>query len=199
MLVAQEPGEEGPNLLQQVVERQRHRLDHLAPREGEQLLRERARALDDLVHLGQVALTGMILRHGLGHQLAQPADHGEQVVEVVRDPSGEQSDRLHLLGLEVLRLEIVQRGDVLHRAMDPHGDPALHLDLREGAAPDGRARVDAPGVDEIPAGAFRLGLEDRRPGAARILRAQKAFGLAQNRLDLLVRIRRSRGASRSAK
>ena len=119
----------------------------------------------------------MVLGDRVGDQLAQAVDHGEQVVEVVRDPAGEKSDRLHLLGLEILRLEVVQRGDVLDRAVDPHGDSTLHLDLGERPAPDRGSRAELPGIDEVPAGAFRLRVKDRGSGPARVVGAEQTLGL----------------------
>ena len=64
----------------------------------------------------------------LSEQLGVAADHGEQVVEVVRDAGGEPPDRIHLLRLQEALLELSACSDVdgdaaeLHVAADPLND-----------------------------------------------------------------------------
>jgi hypothetical protein len=74
--------------------------------------------------------------HRQQRELGVRADDREQVVEVVRDAPGELADRVHLLHLEQLRLELLARGDVLHRADGVAGarrpGECLH---RRGVAP----------------------------------------------------------------
>ena len=90
------------------------RLEHLAPAEGEQLLRQPRRALAgaaDLLDRHTQAL--LVAAHGGQRQVAVAVDDREQVVEVVRDPACEAADRLELLvapqllGGELLRDEAV--------------------------------------------------------------------------------------------
>ena len=78
-------------------------------------------------------------------------DAGQQVVEVVRDAAGERAERLHLLRLEQLELQLaavglglVLRGDVLERAVDARGAAFLQL----GAAEDADPHVPALDGDE---------------------------------------------------
>ena len=55
----------------------------------------------------------MILRQVDQRQLGVAEDRGQQVVEVVSDPSGEPPDTLQLLGLGELLLQSPSLGDVL--------------------------------------------------------------------------------------
>jgi hypothetical protein len=63
------------------------------------------------------------------------ADHGEQVVEVVGDATGEAADRLQALCLPQLFLELFALGDVATDRLDAgrtavfFDHPACHLDL----------------------------------------------------------------------
>ena len=58
----------------------------------------------------------------VGHLLEQPAglpaDHHQQIVEVVRDAAGEPADRFHLLRLTELLFELLVRGEVVELAAD---------------------------------------------------------------------------------
>ena len=69
--------------------------------EGQQLLRQRRRALAGLQDLADVAAQRVGARELVEHeQLRIADDHGEQVVEVVRDAAGELADGFHLLRLD---------------------------------------------------------------------------------------------------
>ena len=50
----------------------------------------------------------------LAQELAVAGDRGQEVVEVVGDPAGEAADRLHLLRLAELRLELLLAREVAH-------------------------------------------------------------------------------------
>ena len=70
-----------------------------------------ARSPADL-NLHQILPQRIFLRHVVEHQAAVAEDRGQQVVEVVRDAAGELADRLHLLRLPQLLLELAPLGDV---------------------------------------------------------------------------------------
>ena len=89
------------------------RLHRLAPAEGEQLPGERRRPLgrrDDVLENG-----AHVRRRQLGHERERGValDDHEEIVEVVRDTAGELADRVHLLRLEELLLELALLGDVV--------------------------------------------------------------------------------------
>ena len=112
--------------------------------EREQLPREVARSLhrvQDGVDV-RVGFLGKLLAKELGIA----ADDGQDVVEVVSDPAGEASDRLHLLGLAHLLLELLPAGDVLD-----------HRDRQAGRS--GVAEVDV-GVDDLSVASDETPLEN---------------------------------------
>ena len=65
--------------------------------EREQLVGERRGTLGGLDHLLDAGARGMVSRQQLLRELAVPGDHAQQVVEVVRDPAGQLSERLEAL------------------------------------------------------------------------------------------------------
>ena len=87
------------------------RLRELPAREQQQLARQRRGALGrvhDLVRrLGRAAGRERVLEHA-----RVAADHGQQIVEVVRDAAREAADRVHLLRLAQLLLERELLGEV---------------------------------------------------------------------------------------
>ena len=93
------------------------RFEHLRPqglaaREGEQLAHEARGPVRVLLDLHDV-LEGRIRRPVVGEQQVAVADDGLQhVVEVVRHAAGELADRVHLLGLGELLLDLAQVGGV---------------------------------------------------------------------------------------
>ena len=96
--------------LDDVVELEHARLQHLASAEREQLPGEDGRALGggrDLVELG---LGGAVA--AFEQRLGVAADHGQEVVEVVGDAAGEPPDRLEPLRLAQLLLELLALADV---------------------------------------------------------------------------------------
>ena len=96
-----------------LIDVERDRLEDLLAAEGEQLARQRRRAIggvQDLVHLRGHRRVRL---DAVRHQLGIAADRGQQVVEVVRDAAGEPADRLHLLGLAQLILELHAIADVV--------------------------------------------------------------------------------------
>ena len=88
------------------------RLQGLLPREGQELAHEVGGAVGVLLDLHDVG-KGRVARPEPHQQEIAEADHrGQQVVEVVRHAAGELSDRLHLLRLGELDLEVLLVGDV---------------------------------------------------------------------------------------
>ena len=52
----------------------------------------------------------LVRRQLLGEVLRIAEDHGQQIVEVMRDAAGELAHRLHFLGLGEFLVELVDRG-----------------------------------------------------------------------------------------
>ncbi len=95
------------------------RLDRLAAAEGEELAGDRAGAIDCLLHVGEVGLAGRVLRQIRAEQLGIAADDHQDVVEVVRQAAGEVTDRIDLLRVLQLSLELVALRDVAAVEHDP--------------------------------------------------------------------------------
>ena len=101
------------------------RLCHLLPAERQQLPRQLRRAggrLDDLLDVAALIGLGQLVDQEM--RIAQ--DRRQQVVEVMGDPAGEPSDRLHLLRLPQLRFERVLRADVGRDAEQPAPGGVIH-------------------------------------------------------------------------
>ena len=75
------------------------RLEDLVPAEGQQLRRQRHRALARLADLRELGEHRMPRGQLHGGEVAVAEDRGQQVVEVVRDPSRQAAHRLELLRL----------------------------------------------------------------------------------------------------
>ena len=83
----------------------------------------------------------------LGHQVGRTQDHGQNVVEVVGNASGQGADALQLLGLDQLLLQALALGDVLHGAEDAGGLRALaFLEFRGEGDPAG---LPVRGADDL--------------------------------------------------
>ena len=143
-LLAQQPREHAVHALDHVVEAEHLRLEHLLAAVREQLLGQRRGPFAGAAHLLDVAAHRVVVGHLGEGEVAVARDRGQQVVEVVRDPARELADRLHLLRLaelllevEALRLVDAERGQALelavlgvHEPVAP-GDAALLAALRE--------------------------------------------------------------------
>ena len=81
------------------------RVDHFAAAEGQQLLRQIARALAGLRDFVQVREPAAVGRQVLTRQVGEAENRLEQVVEVVRDAAGQLPDRLQLAALRDLVLQ----------------------------------------------------------------------------------------------
>jgi hypothetical protein len=116
-----------------VVHVEQRRLEHLPAAELEQLADDVGGALGRDPHLEQLAVR--VLRQILRSQqhVGVPADHREQIVEVVRDAAGELADRLDSRRLLELRLEQLALGRVGLEADVRHD---LALGVAERARPE---------------------------------------------------------------
>ena len=96
------------------------RLQHLLAPEGEQLLRQRRSALCRLLDRLHVRPQADLVRVEAAEQeAAVHGDHGQQVVEVVSDATGETADCVELLRLVQALLELLAVADVVHH---PNGE-----------------------------------------------------------------------------
>ena len=116
-----------------LVEVEDDRLEHLLAREREELLGQLRGPCRGALDLVEVARSRADADPVAGHA-AVAGDHGQQVVEVVRDAARELADGLHLLRLPELALEPLALAHVL-------GDDAFAPDVRRTRP---RARSSSP-------------------------------------------------------
>ena len=149
-----------------LVEVDHARVQHLAAAEREKLAGERRRlpgGAGDLLQL-------LVLAPAAQQDLGVAADHGQQVVEVMRDAAGEPADGLHLLRLAEPALE----RDLLAHVVREHERRAASVELDPAG---GDLDVEQPAV---------LGLVTPGAGAKRA-EAVAAGDAAQQRRDVLGR------------
>ena len=84
------------------------RLQDLLAAEGQELAGEGRRAVRRRPDQVDVAAKRMLCRELRQGEVAPPKNDGEEVVEIVRDPTGQLADGLHLLGLNQVRLRLLQ-------------------------------------------------------------------------------------------
>ncbi len=95
------PEQRGEHVVQRLhafADVERLRLQGLAPREGQQLRGQLGGARDRVRDRGDVALPPLLAQLRPVQQVDRGADHGQEVVEVVRDAAGELSQRLQRAG-----------------------------------------------------------------------------------------------------
>ena len=114
------------------------RVHDLLPAEGEELAGEAGGALRGLQDLLELAPLGLAR---VAHQeLGVPQDDAQRVVEVVGDAAGQASDRLHLLGLQELRLQKLRLADVAdggqYPAVGHHRGQDVGVELGPVLAPE---------------------------------------------------------------
>ena len=103
-------------------------VERLAPREREQPVRERRRALRGTLCGDQVTveITDAALGHADLQQLEAAGDAGQQVVEIMREPAGQLAEGLHLLALSQRGLGgfegRVARADILFEQFGARGE-----------------------------------------------------------------------------
>ena len=158
-----EAAEHRPHVGDDDVQVEQRRLDDLLAAEGEQLARQargtRARPLD-LRHVDLARIVGIEI---VQYQVAVPENHGQQIVEVVRDAAGQPPDGFHLLRLLVLLFERAALGDVKRNPDAAHrcAVPVEVHAARAGQPPHGAVRPDRPVLDREIVAAL-LGLLERR-------------------------------------
>lgn len=96
----------------------------------------------------------------LQHEVRHAIDHGEEVLEVVRDAAGEPTDTLHLPRLKDLGLELQALRDILLDRNEVRDDAGRIEDRRDGLAFGEQAAV-LPAIDHLPAP--RASADDRLP------------------------------------
>ena len=153
-VVADEPAEHRLHPGDDLVEVEHHRVQHLAAAEREQLPGQRRRLLGR-VRRSRSSCSRAGGRRPVEQDLRVARDHGQQVVEVVRDAARQPADRLHLLGLRQALLQPQPVGHVMRQH-------------ERGAAP---FEADPPGRDlDVDDGAVALAVAPRaghrRAGAA---------------------------------
>ena len=88
-----------------VVQVQYSRIEHLLPAEGEELPREVRRAHSSRPDLLDVRAQGLAGLEIASDHLGVAEDHGQEVIEIVRDAARESPDSLHLLRLKELSFQ----------------------------------------------------------------------------------------------
>ena len=110
--------------------------------EREQLLCEGGCAIRGLANLVDVVALGVVRAEVLKQQIAVARDHGQEVVEVVGDASGQATDRFHLLRLAQLSLEPPRLGDIVHERQ--HAGLAAQRHELEGSEDVAAAAIPGP-------------------------------------------------------
>ena len=95
-------GEHGLHLSHDHVQIHQLRVERLSPAEREQLPRQGGGPVRRLLDEVDVAPERVVRLESLSQELAAPADHRQEVVEVMRDASGKKTDGLHFSRLEQL-------------------------------------------------------------------------------------------------
>ncbi len=127
----------------QPVDVDRRRRERLLPRESEQPLGQGRGPLGAAQRLGEARRdVGGLPFHASLHRLDIADDHGEQVVEIVRDAAGKLPDRLHFLALAGNGLGFLPLDDFtpqllvyLRQLLRPVRDAALQIEQQLALAP----------------------------------------------------------------
>ena len=143
---------------QHVLQVQTLRLQRLLAREGQQLPDQRRRPIGILMDLHQIGIVGVFAFVSQQQQVAVPRNRGQQVVEIMRNPACQLPDRLHLLALNELRFQRLERGCILQHRQDagtalfhdaPQRDLQEHLALQQPGAQHFRPAWAALACDVI--------------------------------------------------
>ena len=95
----QQPPQQMHQLVEHLAQADGLRLQHLLAAEREQLTGEVRRSRASLQHFGQKLPRRCVSRQLVERQFAAAVDHGQQVVEIVRDATGEPTNRFEVLCL----------------------------------------------------------------------------------------------------
>ena len=87
----------------------RRKAQRLLAREGEQLVRQRRGVFGGSPDLDEIAPERLVGADLPGQHVGVAQDHGQRVVEVVRDAAGQLSDRFQLLRLAQLLFQLLPR------------------------------------------------------------------------------------------
>ena len=147
------------------VELEEPRLHGLLPAERQQLPGQRRGAIPRVHDLREVGARGVILGERLSDELGAREDDREDVVEVVGDAARELTDRLELLGLAQLFLELARLGDI-------HADRELAAATVEHEVVRGHLDVEPRAV--VTAHALRAEIDDT--GGPRVVRVAREVG-----------------------
>src|SRR5579883_3100089 len=122
-MLANCPAEQIRHADNQPVQIERFRIERLAPAESEQAAGENSRPLHAAHGAMDETQHRRIFRRQMSFQRFDiPANHGEEIVEVVGDAAGELADRFHLLRLPKLFLRRAAFGEIpgdLRKADEP--------------------------------------------------------------------------------
>ena len=111
---ADEPPQQGGQVVQRIADIDDLGPQGLAAREGQQLPDQIGRPIGVLLDLHDIG-EGIILRPVAGQQqVAETDDGGQQIVEIMGDAAGQLPHRLHLLRLDELLLQRLLGTDVQH-------------------------------------------------------------------------------------
>ncbi len=142
-VVAEEPEERTLEVGDEAVDLEHGGLERLATAEGEELVGERGGAAGGVADF--LDLVGDLAFHSLlrQEQIAVAENGGEKIIEIVRDATGQLSERFHPLGAAGLRLQLATGGHVHQRPDQPDGCAA-------GVAQD-QAALEDVGVGSVGA------------------------------------------------
>ena len=135
--------------LPQIYRLQLHRSP---PAEGHQLPDQLDSSKRRPLQLGQFGSHVGTVRRDLAGQERRVGDHDrEQIVEVMRDATGQLADRFHLLRLPELFTQVLSFGHVFDQG-DPTIDRAIRVTSGRSAHPDIDARSVAPASHHLQTG-----------------------------------------------
>ena len=123
-------------------------LDCLFAAERQQLAGERRRAGGSKRDLFQGLGRSLVGFPAYQHQLHMALDYGQNVVEIVGDPGGQLSNRLHLLTLVQLILQFAAFRDVFEDEQDTGFGADVHQLGPQQRVPD-RSRFGAAGITQV--------------------------------------------------
>src|SRR5450432_3830116 len=98
---------------------------HLPPAKGQQLTRQGGGPFARLIDFLNILAQRIAWAQRVQRLRAVTVDYGQQIVKVVGYATGQAADRLHLLRLEKLRLEVFAAGDIAGNELDGHQAAAL--------------------------------------------------------------------------
>ena len=98
-VLADQPSEHRHDVADHHVKVDHHRLEHLPAAESQELPRQGGRAVRGGLDEPEVVSPRVAGRQVGQGELAPPDDHGQQVIEVVRDAARQPAQGFHLLGL----------------------------------------------------------------------------------------------------